>query len=331
MKYRFLICLLAALTLNVTLYAQLGIGNGRIKGVISDESGSPVAEAEVEVINLKYDMKFRSTSDERGRWGVTGLASGWYKVTAKKEGYLDASIEFQLSLVGQRVHELDVTLRKPEAATAKGMPETKSLAIAALLKDGNELYNLQKYAEALAKFEEFLKEHPETYQVHINIGNCLFGMKEEDKAIIEYNTFLDRLKAEKGTLAGDANAATVLATIGKIHLDREEIEKAKEYFELAVETYPGDKIIPYNVGEIYFNQGQSEPAIDYLLKAVEIDEKWAPPYLKLGYAYLNRGQYKKALESLEKFLELAPDDPQAPSVTNLLPELKKLADKEKGR
>ena len=51
------------------------------------------------------------------------------------------------------------------------------------------------------------------------------------------------------------------------------------------------------------------------------------PLLRLGYAYLNQGQYDAALSSMKKFLELAPDDPQVPTIKNFLPELEKLAKK----
>ena len=154
-------------------------------------------------------------------------------------------------------------------------------------------------------------------------------MKEYDRAIEAYGAFVDRIKLLNGTLSGDENVAKVLATMGKAYLDKGDIEKAKEYFKLAIDLFPSDAVLAYNLGDIYFNQGQSDKSIEYLLAAIKINEKWPPPYIKLGYAYLNKGQYREALESLKKFLELAPDDPQAAIVKDLLPKLEQLAKSEK--
>jgi tetratricopeptide (TPR) repeat protein len=329
LKYKMISLPLFLLCLAVSLHAQLGLGEGRLKGVVTDEAGLPVAGARIEVINATYGVKFASTSDAKGRWALSGLASAWYKVTVNKEGYQEATIEFQLSLVSRRVQTLDVTLKKPEAGTEQGIQVSKGSASGGLLQEGNTLFNQKEYPEALAKFEEFKKTNPDVHQVMINIGNCFLALKEYARAVQAYEEYLGGVKAEKGTLSGDKDAAKVLATIGQAYFDQGNIDEAKRHFKLAIDSFPGDPVLAYNLGEICFNQGEAAQAIDYLLIAVKIDEKWPPPYHKLGYAYLNRGQYQKALESFKKFLDLAPDDPQATGVRDLLPNLEKLAKTEK--
>ncbi len=328
-KYILALCLVFLISLSAGLYAQLGLGEGRIKGIVSDEAGLPVAGAEIEILNTIYGIKYTSVSDAKGRWGISGVASAWYKISVKKTGYREASIEFQLSLVARRVQVLDVTLKSADSTSEQGIPAAKGSASEGLLQNGNNLFNQQKYQEALAKFEEFKKDNPQTYQVDINIGNCLLEMKEYDRAIEAYGAFIDRIKSLKGTLSGDENVAKVLATMGRAYLDKGDIEKAKEYFKLAIDLFPSDAVLAYNLGDIYFNQGQPDKSIEYLLVAIKINEKWDSPYIKLGYAYLNKGQYREALESMKKFLELAPDDPQAAVVKNLLPKLEELAKSEK--
>ncbi len=329
MKFRFIGGAFSLLLLCLSLHAQLGLGEGRLKGVVSDEAGKPVAGAQVVILNTVYSVSMNTTTDAKGRWAFSGLASAWYKITVKKEGYLDAITEFQLSLVGQRVQTLDVTLKKPRAEDGQAVAATANAASASLVQAGNDLYNQQKFAEALVKYEEFRKANPKVYQVEINIGNCHLALKDPDQALAAFTRFLEAAKADKGTLAGDESAAKVLAAIGKIYLDRADVVKAKDFFKQAIDAYPGDAVLPYNLGELLFNEGQADQAIDYLLVAVKIDGKWAPPYLKLGYAYLNKGLYTKAAESLKTFLELAPDDPQAAAVKELLPNVEKLAKGEK--
>jgi tetratricopeptide (TPR) repeat protein len=222
----------------------------------------------------------------------------------------------------------DVKLRLKGGAPVE--PDTKnaeSEALASLLKEGNQLYNEKQYGEAAAKFQEILEKNPKVYQLHINIANCFREMKEYEKAIASYQAYLDRVAVDKGSLKAEPVTGTVLSSMGEISLALANPDKAKEYFKLAVDNFPTDEILAYNVGEIFFKQGQTDQAIDYLKMAIKIKESWAPPYLRLGYAYLNKGQYDLALDGLKKFLALAPDDPQAPTIKNLIPELEKLAKK----
>ena len=84
-----------------------------------------------------------------------------------------------------------------------------------------------------------------------------------------------------------------------------------------------------NATTFLFKQGETEKAIEYFQTAIKIREKWSPPYLKIGYAFLQEGHYKSAEENLKKFLELSPDDPEAPTVRSLLPQIEDLAKKQK--
>jgi tetratricopeptide (TPR) repeat protein len=310
------------------LYAQLGLGGGRLRGVVSDEAGKPIAGAQVEVVNEAYNTKFTAVTDAKGRWALSGLASARYLVTVTKDGYREATIDFQLSLVAQRTQTLDVTLKKRDEGTEMAIETPKGSTAAGVLQEGNDLFAQKKYQEALAKFEEFKATNPDVYKVSINIGNCLLVMKDYAGAIKAYEEYIDRVKTESGTLS-DKDAAKVLATIGQAYMDQGNVEEAKRHFKMAIDSFPGDPVPAYNVAEIYFNQGEPAPAIEYLLIAVKIDENWAPPYRNLGYAYLNKGQYQKSLESFKKFLALAPDDPQAKTVADLLPNVEQLAKTEK--
>ena len=96
----------------------------------------------------------------------------------------------------------------------------------------------------------------------------------------------------------------------------------------AIELFPNDEVLAFNVGEIFFNQGEAIKAIDYYKLATTIKEDWAPPYRQLGYAYLNKGEYQLAIDSLKKFMELAPDDPQALTIESLIPKLEEMVKKD---
>ncbi len=318
----FLVCFLC-FSLSLSLSAQQGRGRGRLRGQVNDEAGNPVEGAKIVAQNLKYRTIFSSESDKKGNWAIMGLGTGNFRITASKEGYGTAVHEMSISQFSKQNPPLSITLKKIQVAEMS-MPAMQGEGALALFEEGTELFNQKKYAEAAAKFEEFVAQHPTVYQININIGNCYREMGEYDKAVEAYAKILEKVKEEKGSIEGDESAAKALAGIGETYFKKGNLEKAREYLKQAVDNFPKDEALAFNVGEIYFKQGEADKAIEYFLLAIKINESWAPPHRQLGYAYLNKGKYKLAVDSLKKFVELAPDDPQAENIKNLIPKLEEL-------
>jgi tetratricopeptide (TPR) repeat protein len=310
-------------SLSLNLSAQQGRGRGRLRGEVRDEAGSPIEGAKIVAQHLTYGTIFTSESDNKGNWAIMGLGTGNFRITASKEGYGTVSHEMSISQFSKQNPPLGITLKKVQVAEMN-MPAIQGEGSLVLFEEGTELFNQKKYAEAAAKFEEFVGENPTIYQVNINIGNCYREMGEYDKALEAYTKILEKVKEEKGSIEGDEGAARALAGIGETYFKQGNLEKAREYLKQAVDNFPTDEILAFNVGEIYFKQGETDKAIEYFLLAVKIKESWARPHRQLGYAYLNKGKYKLAVDSLKKFLELAPNDPQAEDIKNLIPRLEEL-------
>jgi tetratricopeptide (TPR) repeat protein len=204
------------------------------------------------------------------------------------------------------------------------MPALEDDTSLALFEEGNQLFEEEKYTEAVAKFEEFFKLNPAIVQVNLNIGNCYRQLEEYDKAIAAFQSVLDKVKEEKDTFEGDEGASRALSSMGETYMLQGNLEKANEYLQQAMSLFPDDETLAFNVGEIFFNQAETDKAIEYFKKATEIKEDWPPPHRQMGYAYLNKGEYRLAIDSLKKFLEYAPDDPQAPTIEALIPKLEEL-------
>ncbi|HVX38302.1 MAG TPA: carboxypeptidase-like regulatory domain-containing protein [Gemmatimonadaceae bacterium] len=75
--------------------AQEGQG-GTISGTVSDESGRPLAGAEV----VAYPANARVRTDSAGHFAITHLGDGFYHVRARRIGYLAAEITSDLSKDG---------------------------------------------------------------------------------------------------------------------------------------------------------------------------------------------------------------------------------------
>jgi len=307
----------------LSLYAQQGRGRGRIRGTVHDEAGNPLEGAKIVATHVEYNTVFEGESDKKGNWAIAGLGTGRFRIVASKDGYGTVDHMMRISQFSKKNPPIDITLNKIQEVSKSLAGVQDEMAIS-LFKEGNSFFEQGKYEEAAVKFIEFSVKNPSFYQIYINIGNCYREMGDYEKATAAYNKILDKVKEEKGDFEGDETAARALAAIGETYMRQEKLEDAHSYFQQAMEVFPEDETLAFNVGEIYFSQGNIEKAIEYFNLAVRFQENWAPPYRRLGYAYLNRGEYKLALESFQKFLALAPDDPHAESIKNLIPKIEEL-------
>ena len=300
--------------------AQEGRGQGRISGTVKDESGNPVEGAEVVCESLEYDLSLKTKSDKKGKWAIIGLGRSYFRIAVSKEGYIGSETRMRVSQF--RNPPLDFVLKSVESAdldTEQGVEVSREL-----FREATSLFDAEKYSTALLLFQEFLERHPELFQVRINIGNCYREMGQHEEALVEYGAVLDKLKEENPDREGNKNAARALTHIGETYVSMGEMEKAQPYLKQAIEIFPSDHALAFNVAEIYFKDGKIDQAIEYYTLAIQNNPEWPLTYLKIGYAYVNKGDYDQAIASFQKFLELAPEDKEAENVRNLIPQLEKL-------
>ena len=300
------------------LLSQEGRGQARLKGVVIDIDGNPIEGAEVELESLVHNLIMKTRTDEEGRWFFLGLGKTVVKIKVSKEGY-DPTIIPELHVSAIKNPEQEIVLNKITDIQSLEEKDPRALFL-----KGEKLYNQGEYEKALAVFKEFVEEQPELYEARINIGNCYIKLKQHDKAIEEFEFVLEKLKEEKNDLNGNEIASSIYASLGELYMDKNDFEKAKEYFEKSITIDPSNHALSYNVAEILFNSNKIDEAIHYYELTAEIKPEWPKSYLKLGYCYLNKGEMKTAIDYLNKFVELSPeDDPQISAVKNIIKQLEK--------
>jgi tetratricopeptide (TPR) repeat protein len=98
--------------------------------------------------------------------------------------------------------------------------------------------------------------------------------------------------------------------------DEEQMNAALEQLQSA----DPDRIVEafFQQGVLMFNEGNAEAAVEAFERVLSADPQHSRAYYELGRAYLSAGDMDKAKQALQTFLEMAPNDPEAPSAQEML-------------
>jgi tetratricopeptide (TPR) repeat protein len=311
---------LACLAGPALLAAQENLGRGRVTGQVVDEQGAPIEGARVVIQKVDAATALDGVTDKKGRFAIAGFGSGVWRVTASKEGYAPAFSDLNVS---QLKSNPPVTLKLGKLAGVQGLrSDTTSLS---LLDRGNELLEKGDPDGALELFQEFTAKYPDVYQVGLNIAAAYAKKGDAVQAEAAYKDVLDKIRQAQGDLAKDKTTSIrALSGLGELALKRGDFAAARTFFSEALAISPEDEAAAYNVGEMLFSNQNIDEAIKYFELASQIKKDWPKPYYKLGFVYLNKGNNDKALENFAKFVALAPDDPQTPTVKNIIATIEKM-------
>jgi tetratricopeptide (TPR) repeat protein len=297
---------------------QAGRGVARMGGWVVDDEDKPVPSAKIVMSLLPEEqIKREATANKKGEWGIIGLGTGDWTITASAEGYLPQSMRVYVRQLEVNPR-ITMKLKKIQQGSGRVINDAASLG---LLDEVTALYNDGKYTAAIVLSEQFLEKNPDAYQAYLAIADCYREMGDMDKAVDNYNLALE--KAKEDQVVGKLVSARALAGIGGCYLKKEDLEQAKKFFEQSLEMSPENELLAYNVGEIYFSNQQIDEALRYFELAAQIKPGWSDPCLKLGYVYLNKGDSAKAVDYFEKFLSLEPDSERSAGVKEIIKQIKK--------
>jgi len=304
------------------ILSQEQTGKGRINGTVIDENGQPVEGAMILVESLSTNTSFQGKSDEKGHFAVAGMGTGMWRVTASKQGYTSYFTDIDVRQLSRNPPVI-LTLNKMDAFAAV-LTDKEALK---LFDQGNLLIQEEKFDDALAVFADFQQKYPEIYQVRLNIGNCFLKRGEFDKAETEFQLVIDKTLENYGDFKKDkATSLRAFTGLGEVFLQKQDFGKAQEYLTTALEISPEDEVTAYNVGQLFFSNQRPDEAIKFYKLAIQIKADWPKPYIRLGYAYLNKSDFDNALEYFNKFIEMDPDNPEAPQVKNIISTIEKIKD-----
>jgi tetratricopeptide (TPR) repeat protein len=177
----------------------------------------------------------------------------------------------------------------------------------ALVKQGVQLHDQGKYAEAIEKYNEALKIDPGNLYADFELGYTLFASGKVNDAI----PFLEKVIASNSSLT--AGAYDIL---GSIYDNSNQKDKAIEAYKAGIKANPQYQRLYYNIGISYSRDKRYDDAEQYTIQAIKLDPKHASS--QRMYALVNFHQDKRvpALLAFCSFILLEPNTARSSEAYN---------------
>jgi len=159
---------------------------------------------------------------------------------------------------------------------------------------------LKQFAEAIASFQEALKEKPNDLVINQKLAQACKNAGQYEKAAGIY-TNLSEINPE--------NTKIYLNNIIKMYDEANMADKAIESTNRLIELNPEDADAIYNLGYMYVKLNKYSEAVEPFKRAIEIKPDFKYAYSNLGFCYSKLKKYKDFIAVYKKLVEIDPEDP----------------------
>src|SRR6267378_104588 len=195
------------------------------------------------------------------------------------------------------------------------------------------------YADIEALWRTTLKENPECWMAHNNLGIALFQKGDTDDAIAHYRTTLEMQpdfwdaeynlgiallsKGQVDEAIAHCSKAVRIApndpdaqvALGNALLQKERIDDAIVHYQKALSMRPDYFLAQHSLSHAFLEKGEIDAAISHCRAALLIQPENADAHTNLAIALDEKGQTAEAVKNYEKALEISPQSVSA--LTNL--------------
>lgn len=280
--------------------AQDWKGKSELRGVIVDDAGAPVKDAQVTLrLGSNTDGPKAAKSNGKGEFRINNLKDGQW------------SVEVGAANFAVRRMRVDVA--------GKSSLDVKLVAFASLqstITAGNDFFNQKQYAQARGEFEKILVAQPELTDLHRNIAYT-YSMEKNHAKTLEH---IDKLfEAEKsGNTSGlmqlpvsPAEAKNELLLMGvESSLGLKNYDKMNAYLKELDDTVLGEPAALLNVAIGLINNDKYDLSIEILDRTAKSFADSPLPHFYKGLAKLRAEKNAEAKPDLEKFVQMASAAPE---------------------
>lgn len=292
---RFLVSGLVLALLSPALVSAAS--QGRVFGVVTDEAEQPVAGLTITAFVAELPtIKTETETDEKGEYSVTlPDATHTYTYRLTKEGYESFETSFKVPAGATRAMNFTVV---------KG-----SLLAPDAFNEGNVAARAGDYALAEEKYRHAIELDSELVPAHAALATVLLLRKG-------YAEAADAAEAGLALEPGDHRLLTVRYEAFRLLGDEDKAAEALAALQAADPERAAADLFE-RAGRL-FEAGQIGEAKELLEKAVEADPEHAKAHYLLGLCLVNTGDSVAARDHLTRFVEMAPDDPDVATATDML-------------
>lgn len=180
-----------------------------------------------------------------------------------------------------------------------------------------------------------LKEQPQNYDAHNNLGNYFYKQGKLDRAIHELeeavslkknypegHNSLGTMYIDKGLIDRAIAEYTeaikykpvfpqAYYNLGNASIKKGLLDNGIAYFQKAVSMGLHNPQVFNNLGSAFIKKGMLDDAITQYKKALAVYNNYAEVHSNLGYVYTEKGDLEKAMSELKYALELQPNHANA--------------------
>jgi len=189
------------------------------------------------------------------------------------------------------------------------LQETGIDTSARLFNTGVAALNVGDYETASKKFRAALEENPELTPAYSALSVVLVGQEKLEEALQAADAALQREPDNARALRMRYQSLRLLGRLD---------EAAEAFQKLDTDDQIEALELQYNNATELFNAGQTQEAVELLRAVVAARQDHARAHYLLGLSYTNLGDNEAARRHFETFLQLAPDDPDAPTAQEML-------------
>jgi tetratricopeptide (TPR) repeat protein len=197
------------------------------------------------------------------------------------------------------------------------LAKESTIDINSLLIEGNNLFNLEKYEDAISYYDKILAIEPDNVTALGKKGDAFALLGRSSDAIILYGQVIDikkdhedsgKLYADKILELDPQNINGLLKKGESIIIYYDKLDEALSYFDKVLVIDPNNVQALFDKGEVYFQLDKFDEAISWYDKALTIDPNHASSLSGKGYSLSRTNDLEQANFYLDKALALEPDN-----------------------
>ncbi len=292
-----------------------------IEGTVKLGGGNKIVSSPfVQLYNENDDLLQETFTDLDGRFQISNIYTGKYRLVIKLRGYEEAQQAVEFLGRGGNTRRVMIEL-KPEA-NPNVIAAATTVSVAQLqvpekadkeYRKGKEKLKEQKYADAIKCFRKAVEAYPAFCEARSDLGLAYRLAGDPVSAEKEYR---ECLRQDDAYLYARLNLADLYAATGRQ-------EEAIQLLEATILIHPKEGEPHVALGKVYVDAGRLDQAEAECRKAVDLKDAAPDACMLLAKIYLQRQQFPQMVQALEDYLREAPDGPYAAQVREALSKMKK--------